>query len=254
MTEPPAFPTAQELVAAWKFYGGSTAFMRLRWSIRAPVSSAIFVIDSAIDYTSPQQPYYSPSHPGGVHPIASEPATHPPVSSMRLTVMELDRWADNWDMAHGEHEPLFCSQEFDEDNLLVRCCGQGRPGPGPHLDIPASTQPFIMVNDIIEAVHPWLLGLEDKIRMARGLPDGPLKKGFEIYVSPVGSVALGIVDTRIYSPSNLERWWKDMAALAAYKLEMKAAAAGKGLTRAGEEKPGARLGGLIRCYAMQQDL
>ncbi|KAK0746791.1 hypothetical protein B0T18DRAFT_412432 [Schizothecium vesticola] len=239
MAEPPALPTAQELVAARKFFASSNAFMRLRWCIRAPASSAIFVLDLATDPDSPQQPYYSPSHPGGVHPVGSEPATDPPVSALRLAIAALDGWAGDWSMAHGDYESCYRSQEFDENDELVRCCGKDRPGPGPHLDIiPASTQPFITVNDIIEPVHPWLLGLEDEIRVARGLPDGPLKKEFELYVSPVGLVALGVIDTRIYSPSNLERWWKDMAASAADTLERKAAAAGEGTGVAGDGNVG----------------
>jgi hypothetical protein len=241
MAEAPKLPTVQELsVPGKKFYGGSTAFMRLRWSIRAPASSAIFVIDSAIDHASPQQPYYSPSHPGGIHPIASEPATDPPVSSMRFTVSDLDMWADDWETEHHEHELLSRSREFDENDpdVLVRCCGETRPGPGPCLDIPASTQPFVTVKDIIEAIHPWLLRLEDNIRVAKGLPDDPLEKEVEMYVYPIGAVTLTILDTRRYAPSMMEWWWERMAASAEHKLKRQAVEAGEGTGAVGEGNVG----------------
>ena len=208
-------PTSEDVKTAGQFLTASLDFLRLRWFARTPASTAISVLDSAVDATSAQQPYYDPSRAGGVHSVAESPASDPPVSPLGVTLAPLDRYEEDWDDAHHQHSGEFAASA-DGRQRRVRCCGEGRPGPGPHPDVQASAELFVTIHDIVEAVHPWMLGLEDRIRAARGVARGrPLPAEFDMFVYPNKPHQLDIRDTRRAGPGLLEGTWKLVARFAA---------------------------------------
>ncbi|KAK0749141.1 hypothetical protein B0T18DRAFT_98528 [Schizothecium vesticola] len=217
-------PTSQDLQAAGKVVFCSVGFLRLRWFLRNPASTAISVLDSPIDPNSPQQPMYDPDT-GAVHPVAASPATEPLVSSLRVTIRPLSGHADAWDEGHNGHEDA----EWD-GSRRVRCCGQDVPGPGPHLDIQGSGPGGVVtVGDLIGAAHPWLMCLEDEIRTARGAARcTKLESKFEMFVYPSQPLDLDVRDLRGTTKAWMDWHWK-MASQDAMRLFEKAnAAAGEG--------------------------
>ena len=78
-------PTSQDLKASGVLLVASPDFVRLRWHLRQPLEDAIAVLASPVDPLSTQEPY-TPHHP-----VASRPATDPPVSRLRVTLLPLDR-------------------------------------------------------------------------------------------------------------------------------------------------------------------
>lgn len=220
-------PTSQELDAAGKPVSSSVGFLRLRWFFRNPASAALSVLDSAVDPNSPQQPFYDPDT-GAVHPVGTCPATEPPVSSLRITIRPLELHADSWGDGHDGHEGAVW-----DDSRRVRCCGEDVPGPGPHLDI-EGTGPdgVVTVGDYVGAAHPWLMGLEDEIRTARGAARRTkLESKFEMFVYPIQPLDLDVRDLRGATKGWTDWEWKTLAQKAEKKLEKaraEAAAGGEG--------------------------
>lgn len=221
----PTLPTSQDLQAAGKLVSSSVGFLRLRWFFRTPASAAISVLDSAVDPNSPQHPFYDPDT-GAVHPVAIEPATEPPVSSIRITIRPLELHADSWGDGHNQHD----GAEWDDDYRRVRCCGEDIPGPGPRLDI-VGTGPdgVVTVGDYVGAAHPWLMGLEDEIRTARGAARAvKLVSKFEMFVYPMQPLDLDVRDSRGATKGWTDWEWRMVAQKAEKMLEEVRAKAGEG--------------------------
>lgn len=221
----PTLPTSQELVAAGKLVTSSVGFLRLRWFFRTPASAAISVLDSAVDPNSPQQPFYDPDT-GAVHPVAIESATEPPVSSIRITIRPLELHADSWGDGHDGHE----GAEWDDDYRRVRCCGEDIPGPGPRLDIEGTgTDGAVTVGDYVGAAHPWLMGLEDEIRTARGaVRCTKLESKFEMFVYPIQPLDLDVRDLRGATKGWMDGQWRMVAGQAEKRMEKARAEAAAG--------------------------
>lgn len=221
----PTLPTSQDLQAAGKLVSSSVGFLRLRWFFRTPASAAISVLDSAVDPNSPQRPFYDPDT-GAVHPVAIEPATEPPVSSIQITIRPLELHAESWGDGHNQHDGAV----WDDDYRRVRCCGEDIPGPGPRLAI-AGTGPdgVVTVGDYVGAAHPWLMGLEDEIRTARGAARGAkLDSKFEMFVYPIQPLDLDVRDSRGATKGWADWEWRMVAQKAEKMLEGARAEAGEG--------------------------
>lgn len=217
-------PTSQDLKASGVLLVASPDFVRLRWHLRQPLEDAIAVLASPVDPLSTQEPY-TPHHP-----VASRPATDPPVSRLRVTLLPLDRRPDDWADQHRHHSdeamPFETGAEFDpSDGRLLRCCGEERPPAGPYLDIiPLSAAaaadggesrvvPAVTVGDVVSAVHPWMMGLEGEIRAAKGLARGeelPLPE-VGMYVYPNRADQIDIRDTSGAGPGFVDMWWRMLA-------------------------------------------
>ncbi|WYZ38222.1 hypothetical protein EsH8_III_000136 [Colletotrichum jinshuiense] len=95
----------------WRLkHGGvrpSPHILRLRWRAWEPLS-AIRVLDDAADVGSPQRPYDPHTHP-----IAAEPLTRPPVSSIDVHLADMDLWAQDWLDEHDQHG------EWDDDDAIA---------------------------------------------------------------------------------------------------------------------------------------
>ncbi|KAJ6786649.1 hypothetical protein PWT90_03589 [Aphanocladium album] len=124
------------------------------------------------------------------HEIASLPFTTKKVSSMQLSLRELDDWEWRWMDFHR-----FCSEEqkeyvtygdlddedrpyrsdgaedgnWEEDSdteFLIKCCGSDRPlkKKGRSLIIrPAPGKTFVTIRDYLSTVDPWLMSMREDI-------------------------------------------------------------------------------------------
>jgi hypothetical protein len=147
------------------------------------------------------------------------------VSSITVTVLQLDNWAESWEDVH-----IHCAERDrevttlpDGTKQLERCCGTDRPGPGPSLTVTAgsssssggggdSSPGFVTIHDYVMAVHPWLLAHEADIRLAIGAyPKHSLKAEFEIFLYPNVLSTLYLKNTREVRGENKERWWARLA-------------------------------------------
>lgn len=96
-------PSFESLKSSGRHVRPSIDFIRLRWWLSGPVSTKIKVLASAFDPTSPQSPYKSGEDDAPTfHPIFESPVSHPPVSSIRVTVSCLDNWAESWADEHWD--------------------------------------------------------------------------------------------------------------------------------------------------------
>lgn len=122
------------------------------------------------------------SNSGPWHECASEPVTDPKVSSIEVSVRELEQWEYDWVAWHEFHHDAVCApdanqqfvtygdldddvrpfrregvedgnwEEDSEKEFLVRCCGQDRPigEKGQTLLVtPASGHDFVTVRDFV---------------------------------------------------------------------------------------------------------
>jgi hypothetical protein len=172
------FPTLDSLRASRTPVFSSMDMLRIRWKPFGPLQSTIEVADDlAAGPNSSVSPYQltigvNPSF----HEISTSPATDPPVSSITVTISDLEdwdwRWAENhedcwegYDNGHQEwiEEDRDENDEEDDDDpprKLMRCCNENRPqAPQPLLVRPIAND-FITVHDYISQVHPWIENLQ----------------------------------------------------------------------------------------------
>lgn len=156
----------------------SPAAKRLFWPLDGVFPTALSVMKvprSADDL----EPYFQQTLDGGMwHEIAQLPMTEPKVSSIEVSVYDLEQWEFHWVKWHGYHEGELASPEYvtygdlsDEDRpyaaeakedgsweedsdteFLIRCCGEDRPlrKRGQKLVVtPAAGGHFITVHDYV---------------------------------------------------------------------------------------------------------
>ncbi|KAG6015728.1 hypothetical protein E4U54_003050 [Claviceps lovelessii] len=158
--------------------------LRLRWTVRAPISEAIFVLDDMNFPNGPRQPAIeqteSPYQSPKLHPISQLSLFEPPVSSITVDVWALELWAQSW------HENHIWSDDDDDVNFdqPCSCCGRIAPVDGRELTIKAADEEsFLTIADYVAAVHPWLLSLRKELLWALGdTDDAPLPDDTELIV------------------------------------------------------------------------
>lgn len=156
----------------------SRAAKRLFWPLDGVFPTALSVMmtpRSADDL----EPYFQQNPAGGIwHEIAQLSLTEPKVSSVEVSVYDLEQWESDWVAWHGHHEgepadPKYATygdlsdddrpyaKELKEDGsweedsdteFLVRCCGQDRPlgKRGKKLVVtPAAGGHFVTVHDYV---------------------------------------------------------------------------------------------------------
>jgi hypothetical protein len=85
------------------------------------------------------------------------------------------------------------------------------------------------VGDLVGAAHPWLMGLEDEIRTARGAARcTKLESKFEMFVYPSQPLDLDVRDLRGAGKGWMDWQWKMASQNAMRLLEKANAAAGEG--------------------------
>lgn len=157
----------------------SPAARRLFWPLDGVFPTALSVMKtprSADDL----EPYFQQTLGGGSvwHEIAQLPLTEPKVSSVEVSVYDLEQWEFHWVAWHGHHEgepanPEYVTygdlsdedrpyaaeakedgswEEDDDTEFLIRCCGQDRPlgKRGQTLVVtPAAGGDFVTVHDYV---------------------------------------------------------------------------------------------------------
>jgi hypothetical protein len=160
---------------------------RLYWTMSGPLTSAIYVMDDKwYDPEVPLEQYCLQTQPTLTWAsIAQSPLTEPKISSVSVYISPLHEWEDDWMELHAEHGepdeedalgsdfihfgPLpDYSSDSDEEGPQQKllCCGEKRPRKTKvKLEVTAAG-PYLTVHDYVSAVHPWVLGLRERIVQA----------------------------------------------------------------------------------------
>ncbi|KFZ08767.1 hypothetical protein V501_05828 [Pseudogymnoascus sp. VKM F-4519 (FW-2642)] len=181
------------------------AIQRIFWPLDGPLFTFISVMKDAESPDS-LEPYFKQTSDGvGVwHLVSQMPLTEPKVSSITVSVDDLNVWEDYWVEGHEEHsspggsgEPsarygelpdLGSEDEGEEgsnDHLLI-CCDEVRPrGKAAKLVVKpaAGENGFITVHDYVSAVHPWLASIQEDILNSMGMFQQPVPLAAEPMVN-----------------------------------------------------------------------
>ncbi|KAB5583028.1 hypothetical protein GE09DRAFT_288074 [Coniochaeta sp. 2T2.1] len=180
---PAAFPSFEEVFNSQQRRPLlTTEAKRLRWVLHGPLETAITVLRQPYHEpgTAPE-PYRisqgGPDNPTTWHAVAQAAYTEPKVSSITVSVSQIDDWEDLWRERHiGCADPPLDDEEGGKENydFPSRCCGEQRPHPQDMtLTIRASGE-YVTVHDYVSAVHPWLLRKHEDLLGALGaLNDEP---------------------------------------------------------------------------------
>jgi hypothetical protein len=196
----------------------SLDFFRLRWSLPSDnPHDCIAILEDAKNALSSQEPYSID------HPINQQPATHPPFSSLTISVYMLEEYQSDWIDAHKPHadpddfedqnDPM--CPKFDSDGYVNRCCGQDRPGPGPRLELVAKEGQFVSVGQYVNTVHAWLRGMDSLLRAVEGVVScWPLELEYHMIVPVFDFTCLMLESTQTWTPENYQGEWEQTASMA----------------------------------------
>lgn len=109
------YPTYEDHEAAVSWMRPSLSLCHILWLLDGPLEFATSVL-SLHDYDGVvvrQEPLCDPET-GKWHPIADSPITEPRVSSVKVSIHELDNWEDTWCERHWDHsEPHLPDTDLD---------------------------------------------------------------------------------------------------------------------------------------------
>ncbi|OIW23391.1 hypothetical protein CONLIGDRAFT_126421 [Coniochaeta ligniaria NRRL 30616] len=160
---------------------------RLRWVLDGSLTTAITVLQQPYhDPDTTPEPYCTSQGNGDPtwHAVSQAPYTDPKISTVTVSVIEIDEWEEQWRDAHRGHTtPPARSENGDrEDNdddddddwdFPSECCGEQRPHPQDMSLVVKASGEFITVHDYVSAVHPWLMRKYDDLMGALTI-DEPL--------------------------------------------------------------------------------
>jgi hypothetical protein len=148
---------------------------RIRWVLDGPLETAISVMN---------QPYHEPdtdpelywTSSGEWHALAQKPYTEPKVSSINVSVTQIDDWEDQWRELHlGCTDPPSDDEGEDEDgenyDFPSGCCEEQRPHPQDMTLVVKASKEFVTIYDYVSAVHPWLMRKYDDLLGALAVLD-----------------------------------------------------------------------------------
>ncbi|KAI7777445.1 hypothetical protein LA080_003540 [Diaporthe eres] len=199
---------------------------RLFLTLQGPMNVSVFVLDADRNPDATREPYFQRVDPDETiwHPISREPLTQPKVSSILVSVDDLEDFPSVWLDGHEPHaepdsddcvfgrlgaEGAGDAEDGDGEVELLRCCGTDLPREIPPLLVEAAEGPYVTVHDYVAAVHPWLLGLRGNILWAlNDITEGkPLPAETDLAVGMYGPDSLNIMTE--------DEWFSD--ARSAYK-------------------------------------
>ncbi|KAM7204006.1 hypothetical protein V8F33_001977 [Rhypophila sp. PSN 637] len=227
-------------------YPRCTLFInRLRWDpfTLPDIEKSVAVIEDPIDAYS-RQTGYSPTHP-----IADQPATDPPVSSMRVVTHDITLWDYHWLKKHREHlknpsKVRWRDHDPDDDKprgrcgtrkprgkKVIGCCNQDAPpnyydSPDGELnyEIWATNRPYVTVNDYITGVNNYIQTHRAQILAAKGEADhldGPFPVGptRRLYLWPAGGLDYlsFFEENEFYRANDLD--WESLANICRSEVE-----------------------------------
>ncbi|KAI6088035.1 hypothetical protein F4821DRAFT_235138 [Hypoxylon rubiginosum] len=169
----------------------SPAAKHIFWTLNGSLSTQVFILSEAFNVDSQQTPFLQETSEGAVwHASSSAPFTEPSVSSITVTVDELDRWEDEWleynrGVVPGVEGAVFgplpnYDPEKDEEEEeggrghLLEAFGIVRPRRKEeviHIK-PAEGSEFVTIRDYVTAVHPRLMARRADILGALGTCNG----------------------------------------------------------------------------------
>lgn len=205
MTATASYPSWESHTKLGKTIFSSVDYCRLRWYLKGTLSESIRVLRDASDPNSPQDPYQTGTD---THAICTSSLTEPPISSVLISIRQLDYYASDWNDVHERHHDPEDTKNLIMDHVgILRCsCGHVRPLPGPSLLVQAEPGQFLTIGKYVDVVHPWLIKLEGHIRVAHDVwSDWPLDQKYEIWV---GSVLVSELSMRNGHGSNQQ--WEEM--------------------------------------------
>lgn len=146
-------------------------------------------------------------------PVSKMPLSEPKVSSITVSVWDLDLWENDWLDEHDQHsspsggegepnarygrlpdlgleggereEEEEEDEDYDPNIRLLICCGEIRPhGKDVKLVVKPATggEGFVTVHDYVSALHPWLMNMKEDIVNAKGVLDQPVPPVTELLV------------------------------------------------------------------------
>ncbi|KAK3179741.1 hypothetical protein K4F52_008819 [Lecanicillium sp. MT-2017a] len=152
---------------------------RLYWIVQHPLQDNVFVMDDVNEPTGPRQKFQAQALSDGspqFHPIASLSLCEPPISSVTVTLGEVDIAADFWDDGHLYHDN-------DDREGPCRCCGLCPP-PYRKLKVTASKEDgYVTIGDYVLAVHPWLVSCRRDFLTIKAPEGRPWPSTTELMVS-----------------------------------------------------------------------
>ncbi|KAK1979525.1 hypothetical protein LZ30DRAFT_596687 [Colletotrichum cereale] len=142
----------------------SAASGRLFWTLNGPLESAIQVIPN--QYYEPgdaMEPYFRPAAAdAGLapswHPVSHESLMEPQVTAITIRIECVDSWEQLW-VELNRH----CTDTKNDPQ---------RPrAKDVQLEVTASGA-FLTIHEYVSAVHPWLMGMRERLLDALGKLDG----------------------------------------------------------------------------------
>ncbi|KAK1966747.1 hypothetical protein LY78DRAFT_35525 [Colletotrichum sublineola] len=138
----------------------SAASKRLYWTLNGPLESSIQVAPS--HYYEPgdvMEPYFRPgdtdSGPApSWHPVSQESLMDPPVTAITVRVQCIDSWEELW-------------VDLYRDQIDTRTDPRRPRAQDVQLEVKTSGA-FLTVHEYVSIVHPWLMGLRERILDAQG--------------------------------------------------------------------------------------
>jgi hypothetical protein len=158
---------------------------RLYWTLNDPLVSAIFVMDN--DYYEPDTPlelYCLHAGPeSSLSSVAQSPLTERKISSVTVSVEQLDDWEDRWFELHRDHavvpvrddgddqmSPVYESdqEEEEETGSSFDCDCKSLPLSTKFSLVVNATDGFLTIHDYVSVVYSWLMSHRETILRASG--------------------------------------------------------------------------------------
>lgn len=187
MSDPPDYPSMQQLRDAQPPISQLPGQLGLIWPLTGPLTAILIKQGD-----NPPTPYctIADNNITQYHPLANAPLTDPKISSITVTVDELNQWEDVWLDDHEHHHspdhspsddfeyqsfPDWDPEQDEGEVQLVKCCGEARPR-NTKVSLIVTAAPngdgFVTLRDYLSAVHPWLVGMREDLKTAYNVTSG----------------------------------------------------------------------------------
>ncbi|KAH9438496.1 hypothetical protein MCOR02_002115 [Pyricularia oryzae] len=155
---------------------------KVPWTLNGPLESAIQVMPNMwYDADAVMEPYFRPPATLGSEPswhsLALEPLMTPPFHTVTVRPYCIADWEELLFMRkytgamrsgrYGEHAWADEDDYYDDHMLVERCGGQRPRSRDAKLQVKAAGA-FVTIHDYVSQVHPWLMGMRERLLEALG--------------------------------------------------------------------------------------
>lgn len=141
----------------------SPSSKRLFWTLSGPLESAIQVApDQYYEAGAVMEPYFRPGDAEVApswHPVSQESLMEPQVPAVTVRVYCLDDWEQLW-------------VELNRYCLDTKNDPRRPRAKDVELTVTAGSGAFLTIHEYVSAVHPWLMGMRERILDALGKTEG----------------------------------------------------------------------------------